>query len=78
MPDSEFPHECCGELPVTISTVMLSFCHAHQAYSIHWSVVGQVGDNPEPLRSGHVNLGPFDDDQVLREELDNACRTVFG
>lgn len=77
MPASEFPHECCGELPVTVRSVQLTWCHAHQAYSVHWSVVTQHGDDPTVLRSDHLNLGPFDGPAELREVLDKACRSVF-
>ena len=77
MPSSEFPHECCGELPVTTWSVLLTYCHAHQCYSVHWSVTGQYEDDSTPIRDGHVHLGPFDGEKELKEALDTACRAVF-
>lgn len=77
MPADEFPHECCGELPVTIHSVMLTHCHTHQAWSVHWSIVDHFEDEPKALLTGHVNLGPFDDESALQEALAKARRAVF-
>lgn len=77
MPDSEFPHECCGELPVTVHSVMLTHCHTHQSWSVHWSIVDQAQDEPTQLLSGHIHLGPFDDENAMQEALDKARRAVF-
>lgn len=77
------PHDpddpICAALPTKVRALTLVFCEAHQAYTLHVSVIRQASEDLDVDLSSDVHFGPFDSfyevEQGCREALDLLLRS---